>query len=258
MFDDRMEVRSPGSLVSTITVEQLKKLTGAHQSRNAYTARVLRELGYMRELGEGIPRMFRAMTERDLVPPEIISESATFAIVLSNRSVFPARDQEWLEMYKPFQLSRDEQRVLLLGRDGRLISPNQIMQTLNIVDTEDYSQLNLSMQRKGLLYSALTKAQVAGGRRRAGGSRRDVPRFAVRSADQLEQFLQELAKALRHVGEVPVLTPQHLQNILKQLSASNPYGGTPMQLAQSLTYLGFADSQRRPLPRLRALWEAKA
>jgi ATP-dependent DNA helicase RecG len=38
VFDDRMEVRSPGSLVSTLTVDQLKSLRGAHQSRNPYVA----------------------------------------------------------------------------------------------------------------------------------------------------------------------------------------------------------------------------
>ncbi|MEK8109798.1 ATP-binding protein [Micromonospora sp. M12] len=52
VYDDRLEVRSPGALLSTVTVEGIKSLQGVHQSRNTIIARTLRELGYMREMGE--------------------------------------------------------------------------------------------------------------------------------------------------------------------------------------------------------------
>ena len=51
VFDDRMEVRNPGALLSSISINDLVQLSGAHQSRNAMVSRVLREIGYMRELG---------------------------------------------------------------------------------------------------------------------------------------------------------------------------------------------------------------
>ena len=41
VFDDRMEVRNPGSLLSTIKVDDLIRLEGVHQSRNASISRVL-------------------------------------------------------------------------------------------------------------------------------------------------------------------------------------------------------------------------
>jgi ATP-dependent DNA helicase RecG len=53
VYDDRMEVKSPGGLLSTLGVNDLEKLKGAHESRNPVIARVLREHRYMRELGEG-------------------------------------------------------------------------------------------------------------------------------------------------------------------------------------------------------------
>lgn len=61
IFDDRMEFKSPGALLTSVSVDDLKSLKGVHESRNTTMARVLRELGYMREMGEGIPRIFHAM-----------------------------------------------------------------------------------------------------------------------------------------------------------------------------------------------------
>ena len=67
IFDDRLEVLSPGKLLSSITIKDLEELKGVHQSRNTYIARVLRESGYIRELGEGIRRIFELMQSNDLV-----------------------------------------------------------------------------------------------------------------------------------------------------------------------------------------------
>lgn len=68
IFDDRLEVKSPGGLLSSISLSDLKSGKRTHQSRNAYIARVLRELGYMREMGEGMLRIYTTMRDRDLVP----------------------------------------------------------------------------------------------------------------------------------------------------------------------------------------------
>jgi ATP-dependent DNA helicase RecG len=71
---------SPGGLLSAISLSDLRELKGAHQSRNSLVSRVLREVGYMRELGEGIRRMFELMKSNDLTPPEISSDNNTFSV----------------------------------------------------------------------------------------------------------------------------------------------------------------------------------
>ena len=53
MFDDRLEVRSPGELVEPVSIERLTHRERIHASRNPRIVRVLTDLGYMRELGEG-------------------------------------------------------------------------------------------------------------------------------------------------------------------------------------------------------------
>jgi ATP-dependent DNA helicase RecG len=58
MFDDRLEVRSPGLPPLPVTVDDLNQHRAVHLSRNPLLVRVLAGLGYVRELGEGVPRMF--------------------------------------------------------------------------------------------------------------------------------------------------------------------------------------------------------
>jgi len=141
IFDDRMEVRSPGGLLSSISVQDLMDLKGAHQSRNVFAARVLREMGYMQEMGEGIRRIFTSVRDFELVDPEIVSDHNSFTITLFHKSIFSSRDVQWLEGFAEFDLTKDEQRVALLGRDGRLLSTNEIIETLGIIDTDDFRAL---------------------------------------------------------------------------------------------------------------------
>ena len=92
IFDDKMEVRSPGRLLSQISIAELRDLRGTHQSRNVFIARVLRELGYMREMGEGIRRIYASVRTFELVPPEISSDQNSFVVTLFNKSIFSPKE----------------------------------------------------------------------------------------------------------------------------------------------------------------------
>lgn len=256
LFDDRLTVRSPGELLSTVKIEQLKQLTKAHQSRNPYITRVLRELGYMRELGEGIPRIFQSMEERDLVPPEIKSENGVFTITLFSRSVFSEEDLRWLESYEFCNPTKDEQRILLLGKDGHLISPQEIREALKIVDTEDYRKIVESMLRKGLIYSVrtLTDPKIA---KRWSSERRRIGRFGLRPLGELERFFSELTSALSRLSPTEHLSAGESGQIRRHLCPGNPYGDSEVELRQSLRYLGFVDQDWHPTARLWSLWRPR-
>ena len=86
VFDDRLEIISPGKLLSSLSIKDLEELKGVHQSRNTYIARVLREFGYIRELGEGIKRIFELMQSHDLVKPKIESPNKSFIVTLYSKS----------------------------------------------------------------------------------------------------------------------------------------------------------------------------
>ena len=80
IFDDRLEILSPGKLLSSISIRDLEELKGVHQSRNSYVARVLREFGYVRELGEGMKRIFESMQKNGFERPRLESPNKSFVI----------------------------------------------------------------------------------------------------------------------------------------------------------------------------------
>ncbi len=67
LFQDRIEVRSPGRLPNSVTLENIK--LGVHTERNRTIARLLTQLGYMSAIGTGIPRLIirltRALSDRE-------------------------------------------------------------------------------------------------------------------------------------------------------------------------------------------------
>lgn len=82
MFDDRIEFLSPGRLPSIVTVENIQT---TRFSRNPLIARVLSDFGWVRELNEGVKRIYTDMKSYFLDPP-IFSEpnKRTVQLVLKN------------------------------------------------------------------------------------------------------------------------------------------------------------------------------
>ena len=177
VFDDRIEIKSPGGLLSNVSLKDLKSLKGVHESRNAKLTRVLRELGYLREMGEGIRRMYQLMKASDLVDPELSANLETFVVTLQNRSVFSEEAQRWIDGFEKFSLSREEKKVVLLGHNGNVFSPQNVIDSLGIVDIDYYRQLLEGLQLKGILTSknAIDKERDAerprSASRRGGGKR---------------------------------------------------------------------------------------
>lgn len=240
IFDDRMEFRSPGGLLASITIDKLTKLQGIHESRNVLIAKTLREIGYMREMGEGIPRIFAAMRDSELVDPQFSSDRGTFTLTLQHQSIFSRKDIEWLEGYREFDLNKNEQRVVLQGKDGHLLSTNEIIKLTGIVDTDDFRVLFESLRLKGIIYNSRPKAGGGGGRRR------EIGRFKLRTPKELEQYLGEILEALKTIPPLPYLDQDSIRMIRNLLSSKSPFSERP---DGSLQALGFIDSQKRLLPK---------
>ncbi|MCK4416995.1 MAG: putative DNA binding domain-containing protein [Candidatus Latescibacteria bacterium] len=79
MFDDRLEVMSPGSLPGHITVENI---VTEHFSRNPQMVKVLFHWHYIEELGIGIDRMIREMVEKGGGEPKFVDTGHTFTVIL--------------------------------------------------------------------------------------------------------------------------------------------------------------------------------
>lgn len=86
MFDDRLEVESPGKLPGLVRLHNIRAI---HFSRNPLIARVMAEMKYMRELGEGVDRMIREMEQMGLEPP--LFEEYAFMVRVTLRNSLKRR-----------------------------------------------------------------------------------------------------------------------------------------------------------------------
>ena len=84
MFDDRLEILSPGKLPSIVTVDNIRE---TRFSRNPRIARVLTEFGWVRELNEGVKRIYSDMEEFFLDEPVYSEPEQSVRLVLKNNIV---------------------------------------------------------------------------------------------------------------------------------------------------------------------------
>ncbi len=84
MYDDRLEVISPGGLAGHMTLDNLVE---EHYSRNPRIVNGLFQWGYIEELGLGIDQMMEQMNEAGHPPPKFDVTNEIFTVTLSNARV---------------------------------------------------------------------------------------------------------------------------------------------------------------------------
>lgn len=152
IFDNRMEVRSPGQLVEPITIERLARRERIHASRNPRIVRVLTDWGYMRELGEGVPRMFEVMEREGLKPPEFRMEAGSiFTVVLYNTPIYPPETIRWLRQFEQYDLTPNQKRLLAYAHAHGGRFTNRSYQKLVGVDLYTASRDIKDLIRKGIV-----------------------------------------------------------------------------------------------------------
>jgi ATP-dependent DNA helicase RecG len=151
LYDDRLEVKSPGALLPEIRVDDLLERHRVHASRNPRVARVLTELGIMRQQGEGIPRMIEEMELSWLPVPELRASDREFVVVLRNEPLFVGTDERWTAQVRELPLDVRQKRALVVLLDREFRSGDY--QELNRVDRDTaYRELN-ELVEQGLLRS---------------------------------------------------------------------------------------------------------
>lgn len=152
MFDDRLEVRSPGELVEPVTLDRLLRQERIHASRNPRMVRVLTDIGYMRDLGEGIPRMFEVMEQQGLYPPELWLEAgAIFTVGLRNTPIYSVETLRWLAQFDALEISGHQKRLLVYAKEHDRVFTSRAYQRLVNIDIYRASQDIKDLIRKGLV-----------------------------------------------------------------------------------------------------------
>ena len=150
MFEDRMEVASAGAFPEGVTLEQVLRLERVHRSRNPRIVRVLVDLGYAKDQGEGIPRMFAEMEDAFLPRPDVEVQGQQVTVTLRNTSTLTASDRRFVAGLGDAELSRGEFRALLMAyRRDRV--DNAGLRAVMGLDTLGASQLLRRLRDRDLL-----------------------------------------------------------------------------------------------------------
>lgn len=145
IWDDRIEVRSPGSLPGHITTANMRE---EHYSRNRRIMRVLKMAGLVEEYGEGVDRMYREMEARLMEPPIFFSAESSVTVTLRNRFLVDVEDQVWLSLLGQYPMTVGERRALVVARREGFVTPRRLRQVLG---DSDVGGLLSGAVAKGLL-----------------------------------------------------------------------------------------------------------
>ena len=150
LFDDRMEVASPGRLMGGLTTADLLSLQRVHHSRNPRIVRVMVDLGFARDQGEGIPRMFAEMADAFLPNPDIKADNRQVTVTLYNTLTLSDADHDFVTRLELSELTRNELRALLhTHRSGRI--DNASLRQLAGLETLSSSLVLRGLRDKNLL-----------------------------------------------------------------------------------------------------------
>jgi ATP-dependent DNA helicase RecG len=188
IFDDRMEIRSPGLLLSSLSLEDLTQLKGVHESRNSLIAKILRENKFMRELGEGMRRMFELMEEFELSVPVVNSSNNYFSVTLYHKSVYSSKELEWLNLFGK-NLTNLQKKIVVLGINGQEISPQDIYTAMNTSDRNIYDREVTFLRISRILEEIRSNASATQLARAHNKPKQSIPRFKVKvpHADKKEE-----------------------------------------------------------------------
>jgi len=117
MFDDRMEIASPGKLPNIVNKSNIREV---RYSRNPRIARVLTEMGWVKELGEGVKRIYEEMKAYFLEEP-IYDEPNNQSVLLVLKNNVVMRRQR-----------RQERIGALVSSEWSSLTPNH-KQALEII-----------------------------------------------------------------------------------------------------------------------------
>jgi ATP-dependent DNA helicase RecG len=143
-FDDRLEVESPGRLPGPVRIDNIRHTRFA---RNPHIARVLAEMtGYVRELNEGVKRIFEEMEQYGLHPPVYTVTDSTVRVTLYKRSEERGSDEQ-SEVHLSWLRERLGERrlhsLLVTLREQEEMSSRQVAELLNVTPPTARSYLRV-------------------------------------------------------------------------------------------------------------------
>jgi ATP-dependent DNA helicase RecG len=136
MFDNRLEVKSPGGLPKPFDLSEITREEGVHFARNPMMVRLFQDLDYMRDMGTGLPKMVRTMEENGQRPPEFRAHGELFQVTLLRSSIYDDATREWIGKFSKFDLNWRQIRALAYARNHGMSFASSDYQRLGKVDRD--------------------------------------------------------------------------------------------------------------------------
>ena len=135
LFNDHMEIFSPGKLPNIVTLDNMKY---TRYSRNPKIARVLSDFGYVRELNEGVKRIYSDMEEAFLKDSKY-SEPNKVAVLLTLENTILSRkirnDETKNKLFDPTDLPEKQLMVYKIIKSNNGINMTNIASLLGFNKT---------------------------------------------------------------------------------------------------------------------------
>jgi len=219
MFDDRIEVRSPGKLAGPVKAKKVLGRDKIHYARNPLMARVLTDAGFMRSLGDGLPRIFQEMDQQGLNLPEWKEEEAFFCLVFRNTPILDENTLAWLKQFSDYTLNPRQKRILTYAKVHGGIFSSSDYQKFGVDRDGAYTEIK-DLVRQGIVEPFKKRGKMYRVREAKEGIGMPGLTWAVEALRKKEYFtLQEL--------EVPrSVSRQRVQGIIRSLSQEGYFSPT--------------------------------
>lgn len=151
IYDDVVEIVSPGGLPSTLTIEQI--YSGRSEIRNRVLAKIFKEFNFIEKWGSGINRMINLCKNANLKAPEIKETGDSVVLTFyrampDNAGLVPDSAGSIPDSAKLNNLSETEKKVFILINDKT--TRRDIQEKLSFSERTIRKTLN-TLQEKGLI-----------------------------------------------------------------------------------------------------------
>ena len=166
LFDDRLEIYSPGKLGGFVTIENMQY---KRYSRNPQISRVLTEFGIVRELNEGVKRIYREMRDFYLKDP-IYSEPDQHSVllVLDNNIIMRGKRKKETMLKntkikeKWDSLNSQQQQVLQAIYDKGEITSEEVAEIIDRKKNASVNLLNKLIDENLIVWTGTSKSDKYG------------------------------------------------------------------------------------------------
>lgn len=149
LFDDRLEVTSPGMLLNGVSIKKMKE--GYSKPRNRAIASAFAYMKIIEKWGSGIPRILRECSEYGLPEPEFIDFDGDFRVNMYRQ--LPEKDWSHTDDTKRDTndtISENDTKILNLIRENPSITQAELKEKLQ-VSIVTVKRLMADLQKRGLI-----------------------------------------------------------------------------------------------------------